>query len=317
MNSGVNSKQQNVAALPEQENVIAGAVGAFLFALAGGAVWTLLSRIGIIAGLSGLIGVVCAIKGYKVFGKVESKKGVVISIIMAALVMVIAWYLCFAWDLLDVYKDWYQAGEIDYVPTYFECVRSGFEFFGEGEILGTYLKDLLIGLAFCALGCFGYVRTAFRRVDTNRAAEAENRINSSDFTGGYSAAPLNAETASPHASAELSHADERMNRLWKAYSDGSLDEMDHAMYVLCEYHSGVNGEGHSGFVFNSESEMPEYLQTLNTVLPDPFFGNLQKVWDAYGTEGEAEAASAADAYFYAHEREIIDIQQRFADGHFD
>ena len=44
-----------------QENVFAGAVGAFLFALAGGIVWFILYLLGFLAAISGIVGVVCAI----------------------------------------------------------------------------------------------------------------------------------------------------------------------------------------------------------------------------------------------------------------
>ncbi|MBO5767302.1 MAG: hypothetical protein J6R49_02135, partial [Clostridia bacterium] len=57
---------------PKQENVLAGIVGALLFSLAGGIVWFLLYQIGFLAAISGIIGVVCAIKGYAIFGKRES-----------------------------------------------------------------------------------------------------------------------------------------------------------------------------------------------------------------------------------------------------
>ena len=53
----------------KEENFVAGLVGAFLFSLAGGIVWYLLYQIGFIASISGIIGVVCAVKGYAVFGK--------------------------------------------------------------------------------------------------------------------------------------------------------------------------------------------------------------------------------------------------------
>jgi hypothetical protein len=47
------------------------------------------------ASVSGLIGVVLAIKGYKLFAKKESIKGIIISSVIAFLVLVLAWYLCF------------------------------------------------------------------------------------------------------------------------------------------------------------------------------------------------------------------------------
>ena len=164
------------------ENVFAGAVGAFLFALVGGVVWALLWQIGFLAGISGLIGVVCAIKGYKVFGKAETKRGIIISIIMAAIVIIIAWYACFAQDLYEVYGEWYEAGEVDYRPTYFECVGSAFYWFEDGEILRSYLFELIMGLVFCAIGSIGYIRGALRKVDNNAYNAAVNDAVHADFS---------------------------------------------------------------------------------------------------------------------------------------
>ena len=96
-----------------QENVFAGAVGAFLFALAGGIVWFVLYLLGFLAALSGIVGVVCAIKGYEIFAHKESKKGVIISVVMAAVVLVIAWYFTLAYDVCEAYKEWYAEGLVD------------------------------------------------------------------------------------------------------------------------------------------------------------------------------------------------------------
>ena len=55
-----------------RENVLSGAVGAFLFALVGGALYFVIYMLGYIAGISGLVAVICAIKGYALFTKKES-----------------------------------------------------------------------------------------------------------------------------------------------------------------------------------------------------------------------------------------------------
>ena len=82
----------------QAENVLFGIVGAFLFSLVGGVLYYLLYQMGYLAALSGLVGVICAITGYSFFAKKESTKGTVISVIIAALVLVAAWYLCVASD---------------------------------------------------------------------------------------------------------------------------------------------------------------------------------------------------------------------------
>lgn len=101
MNNQLNLNQQ-----PDiKENVLAGLVGAFLFSLAGGALWFVLYLVGFIAAISGLVGAICAIKGYSVFAKKESVKGIIMSVIISLIVMVIAWYFCLAHDIYTVYKE--------------------------------------------------------------------------------------------------------------------------------------------------------------------------------------------------------------------
>ena len=140
-----------------RENVVAGIVGAFLFGLAGGVLWFVIYLLGFIAGISGLIGAVCAIKGYSVFAKKESVKGIIISVIIALLIIVLAWYLCLSYDVCIAYQDWYEAGEIDYTLTYFESVQVAHYFLSEPEIGPAYWGDLGMGLLFCVIGGGSYV----------------------------------------------------------------------------------------------------------------------------------------------------------------
>ena len=153
---------------PKEENVLAGIVGALLFSLAGGIVWFLLYQIGFLAAISGIIGVVCAIKGYAIFGKRESVKGVIISTVLAFLVIVAAWYLCLSYDVYKAYQDWFANGEVDFTLTFAESVRAGYLFLVEDtEIAIAYLKDLGIGLIFCVVGAFGYVKAAIGKAKNN------------------------------------------------------------------------------------------------------------------------------------------------------
>ena len=151
----------------QEENILAGIVGAFLFALAGGIIWFVLYQIGFLAAISGIIGVVCAIKGYAVFGKRESVKGVIISTVIAFLVIVLAWYFCLSYDVYRAYQDWYANGDVDFTLTFFESVATAYTFFAEPEIAIAYLKDLGIGLVFCVIGAFGYVKAAIGKAKGN------------------------------------------------------------------------------------------------------------------------------------------------------
>ena len=147
----------------KKENVPAGIFGAFLFSLAGGIVWFLLYQVGFLAAISGIVGVICAIKGYAIFGKRESVKGVIISTVMAFIVIVLAWYLCIGYDIYSAYQEWFANGDIDFTVSFFEALGEVPLFFEESEIALAYLKDLGIGLLFCVLGAFGYVKAALSK----------------------------------------------------------------------------------------------------------------------------------------------------------
>lgn len=169
----MNNNNTNSTPIVQEENVLAGVVGAFLFSLVGGALWFVLYQIGYLAAISGLVGVICAIKGYSFFSKKESTKGVVIATIMAVLVLVIAWYLCIGSDIKEVYEIWFAEGSVDYLPTYFESVRMIPFFFAEDpSILTAYLGDLAIGLLLSGLGVAQYFVNRNKRAKLQAEAEA-------------------------------------------------------------------------------------------------------------------------------------------------
>lgn len=163
----------NVDIIREKENVLAGAVGALLFSLAGGVLWFLLYQVGFMAGISGLVGVICAIKGYVFFAKKESLKGIIISIIAAVVIMIVAWYLCLSTDVYNAYQDWYANGEVGYTITFAEAVRGAYLFLEDTNIAMAYLKDLGIGLLLCVVGAFRFVSDAIRRMKQEKEIAQE------------------------------------------------------------------------------------------------------------------------------------------------
>ncbi len=163
----------NETTMQPKENVVAGLIGALLFSLAGGVLWFLLYQVGFLAGISGAVGVVCAIKGYEIFAKKESLKGVVIAIVAAVLVMVLAWYLCLSLDVYQAYQDWYEAGEVDFTLTFGESVMNAYLFLFDSEIALAYFKDLGIGLLLCGVGAFQSVVNATKRVKLAKQAAAQ------------------------------------------------------------------------------------------------------------------------------------------------
>ena len=118
------------------------------------------------------MGAVCAIKGYTIFGKKESVKGIIIAVVIALLVMVLAWYFCLAYDVYDVHKAWYANGEINYQVSFAEAVRGARFYLQDPEIGPAYLKDLGIGLLFCAIGGGSYVMNKISSLKKNKAEAA-------------------------------------------------------------------------------------------------------------------------------------------------
>ena len=157
----------------KKEKVALGILGAFLFSLAGAVVWFLLDLIGFIAALSGFVGVFCAIQGYRIFAGKLSKKGIIISVIIAFLVLIIAWYACLAKDFMNASKEWYANGEIENSLTYPQAFSTAFLLLTDKQMLLSYGGSLLLGLGFAVLGSIGTIKMNFGRVKAEKVAEQQ------------------------------------------------------------------------------------------------------------------------------------------------
>lgn len=162
---------QNQIATPAspRENTLLGALGAFLFALAGGFAYYIFWTVGIIAALSGLIGVICAIKGYEIFARSRSNRGIAVSVTAAAVVLILAWYICFGMDVRAIYVEMAEIGEIETVPPMGWCIANAYRFL---PVHPAALWDLLVSLALAAVGCGGYVARAVRQREEQAAFRA-------------------------------------------------------------------------------------------------------------------------------------------------
>ena len=100
-----------------------GVLGAFLFALVGGVVYYVLWSLNIIAALSGIICVICAIKGYEIFARESSKTGIIAAVVVSAVVMILAWYYCYCTDMQAYYQGLFDAGKVDFVPSMGVCLQ--------------------------------------------------------------------------------------------------------------------------------------------------------------------------------------------------
>lgn len=139
------------------ENVIAGVVGAFVLSLLGGAVYFGVYQLGYIAGICGLIIFVLANWGYQKFsGCKASKKGVWVSIIMMVVMILLAEYVCLAFEIFNIFK-------VEYSISFTDALRATPEFLKEGEVLGAAIKDVVIALALGIFAAFSSIRNAAKK----------------------------------------------------------------------------------------------------------------------------------------------------------
>lgn len=154
-----------------KENVLLGIVGALLFSLAGTVTYFILYQLGYLAALSGIVAVICAMYGYKLFAKGESKKTVVIAVIVSFLAIVLAWYGCLAKDVYDAYAEWYQSGEIDYAITFGTAFSKAYIFLDDADVARPYYTDLVMSLFLSIIGCVGM----FVRSNSNKKTKSKGK----------------------------------------------------------------------------------------------------------------------------------------------
>lgn len=140
----------------KRENVIGGIVGAFLGAIIGGICIILISMLGYIASVSGLILAVCTLKGYELLGGKLSGKGIVISILF----MLVTPYMADRIDWAVVIMQEFA----EYGVTFTEAFAAVPELLKDGSIvMGEYIRNLLMIYGFCALGAFATLRNTLKK----------------------------------------------------------------------------------------------------------------------------------------------------------
>ena len=140
----------------KRENVVAGSIGALIGALLGAGCIILVSQLGYIASVSGLVLAVCTLKGYELLGGRLSGKGMIISILFMAITPYLAdridWAILIMQEL-EAYK-----------ITFGEAFSAFPALLEDGSVeMGVYIKNLLMVYGFTLLGAFATLRNAFRR----------------------------------------------------------------------------------------------------------------------------------------------------------
>lgn len=147
-------KGNQKAVKARKSNFLGGLVGSLLGALLGSVLWILIYRLGYIAGIAGLVIVVCAMKGYSILGGNLDRKGVISSLLISLILVFLANKIAWSWEVYSELKD--------YGLTFFDIFRSLTSILKEVEIMGDYIKDLVIGYTLTTVASFFYIRNALR-----------------------------------------------------------------------------------------------------------------------------------------------------------
>lgn len=145
-----------VREVKKRENVVTGSVGALIGAILGAGSILLLSQMGYIASISGLILAVCTLKGYELLGGNLSGKGIAISVVL----MLVTPYLAdrIDWAIILV-QEW-----ADYGVTFGEAFAVVPLLLEDGSIeMGEYMKNLLMIYGFVLLGAFSTLKNTIKK----------------------------------------------------------------------------------------------------------------------------------------------------------
>lgn len=147
---------ENPAEVKAPENVVLGLIGALIGAVIGGASIIILSQLGYVASISGVILAFCTLKGYELLGKGMSRKGIVICVVLVIVTPFVADWIDWALLLMDAWSAYGVtfADALTYLP----------ELMADGTIpMADYLKNLGMIYLFVALGGFYYFKNALKK----------------------------------------------------------------------------------------------------------------------------------------------------------
>ena len=155
---------QKTFMMQEPENVPMGILGALLFSLAGAVLYFIIYQLDFIAGIAGFVSVICAIKGYKLLGKRESVKGVVISVISSVVVILLAAIYSIGFDCLDIMKEFYPTESINIINSPLYVLRMVKE---SEDIMLAVVTELGMALLLCIVAAGSSVVNAIKSAKAN------------------------------------------------------------------------------------------------------------------------------------------------------
>lgn len=143
------------AMVTKPENLLTGVVGAVIGAVLGGASIILLSQLGFVTCISGLILAVCTLKGYELLGGRLTKRGIIICCVLMAVTPYIADRIDRAIMIAQTF-----AGDGVTLGMAFLAVH---EVIAEKDMLGDYFLNLGMIYPFVVVGAFDTLKGLFKK----------------------------------------------------------------------------------------------------------------------------------------------------------
>ena len=149
----VSTTQSSSTPVIKPENVLGGTLGAVIGSAIGAASIILLSQLGFVASISGLILAFCTLKGYELLGGKLTTKGIIISLILIAIVPYLADRLDWAIVVINAEPSISLGEAFENIPFYIE----------NGNIDSSdYTSTLVTLYIFVIIGALGTVISAFK-----------------------------------------------------------------------------------------------------------------------------------------------------------
>lgn len=140
-------------------NMLTGIVGAFVGVLIGVALYIGIYQMGYIASISGIVMMVCAIKGFELLGRGINVPAYIICIVIVLAAVFFANKMAMA---VEIMREWdYDFGTSYKYIDYLIDINQ--------QYASAYMKNLVMGYAFCLLGIIPSIR------DFVRGKKAQNQ----------------------------------------------------------------------------------------------------------------------------------------------
>lgn len=156
----------------KRECVIMGAFGALLFSAIGAVIWLICFRFisSFLLGLIGMFSIILALIGYRLMANKISLKGIIISTVICALVLILAWHVGLARALYNYIEELYNAGELAYKITFYEALGNPYYKF---DNVWGYGGPRVLSLLMCVGDCImlGVAFACMHREDSNSTDE--------------------------------------------------------------------------------------------------------------------------------------------------